>query len=322
MDVSHRKTTTGGSALVQGLSAVSGRLGDIAVIWLASLLLALPLALSLQASISQSLGHSEAGTRMLTGWDGLWFRSWEAQATGLQQSFKPAVVGIGAVFEGLDAMVTGALGSLPAAVLAAAGAYVLLWVLLSGGLIARYASPSQPPHLLRAGAEHFLRLLPLAGLAIAAYAFIFAVVLPMLTGIEQAALLDVNDERVAVAYAATKYGVVWLAVWSVGLVHDYAKVMRVTDRSLGALSAIADAVALMWRRAGTVMVVALGVFGGFIVVVLVYWFIAPGVQQGNPFKILMAFAVGQVSVAARIGLRCWGHAARVAVLAEDGGDVR
>lgn len=302
-------------ALSSGGSRVLRRWGCITTAWAASVALALPLAFVMRAALVDALGHSEAGERMLQGWDGLWFRAWEAEASGIEGSFGPGVVGIGAVLRGLDATITGALHTLPGAVLAAAAAYVLLWVFLSGGLIANYSQATDPPGVVRGGAQHFMRLLPLAALAFAAYATIWLWVLPWLHRMTAAATLDVVDERVAFGYALAKYGSVWALFWMVGVVHDYARVARVQDPRRTVASSIAAAVGFVRARWAAVLVTALGLFVGFLVVVCAYWIVAPGADQATPMSILFAFALGQASVVARIAVRCWGHAARAALMA-------
>lgn len=290
------------------------RPGDIAIAWAASFALALPLALGLRASLVDSLGHSEAGERMLHGWDGLWFRTFSAQATGLEKSFEPGVVGIGGLLSGLDALVTGTLGGLPGAVLAAGLAYMLLWLLLSAGMIARAARPHDAPGLLRAGAASVLRLVPLSLLSLLAYGATLLLLLPFLNRFVEVATADVIDERVAFVYAVAKFGALWLVLGAIGVVVDYAKVLLVVDSRCGTMTAVSGALSWIRRRPLAVGTIGVGILGSFVAVVGVYWVIAPGVVQINPFQILMAFLVGQASIAARIGIRAWGHAARVVLI--------
>ena len=310
-------TNTARAALARGLSLVRRFVRDLATIWIASVLLALPLAMVMRAALRDSLGHSEAGARMVAGWDGLWFRTFEAQASGIGKSFEPGVVGIGAVFKGLDAMITGALPRLDGAVLAAGVAYAILWVFMSGGLIARYREPDDPPPLLRAGAAHLPRLLPLALVAGVAHLAIWLGLFPVLHGLVQRATLDVIDERVAFAYALAKYGIVWSLAGLVAIVHGYAKIAIVGDgqRSIGA--AILTALSLARRRTRSVLAVALAGLLGFVLVVLVYWVVAAGTDDHNSFKIFVAFGIGQASIAARIAVRAWGHASRTSLMLAD-----
>ena len=308
-----------GHALASGWAATVRWPADILTAWGVSVAVSIPLALAMRSILSDSIGSSEAGQRLLSGWDGAWFRSFEAQATGLSSSFEPGVVGIGAVFRGLDAMVTVSLGNLGPAVLAAAVVYAGLWVLLSGGLIRRYLSPADPPGLLTAGVGELARLIPLAAIALSAHMAVLLLVFPSLSAFVERATIDVIDERIVIAWLAGKYALLWLLLGLIGLVHDYAKIAMVAETDRGVLGAIVAAAGLVRRRLTTVLAVAAGLLSGFLVVVAVYWVIAPGAEQANAFKILVAFGIGQASIAARIGVRCWGHAARVAVWRDEVG---
>lgn len=310
-------TKTAGAALSRGLGLVRRFWGDLLTIWVASLLLALPLAAVMKSALESSLGRSEAGARMVAGWDGLWFRTFEAQATGVEKSFEPGIVGIGAVLKGLDAMITGALGNLDSAVLTAGVAYAALWVLVSGGLIARYRDPDDAPSLLRAGVEHFGRLVPLALLAGLAHLVIWLGLFPTLHAMVEQATQDVIDERIAFAWALAKYGVLWSLAGLVEIVHGYAKVARVADPSASLSTAFHRALSLVWRRLAAVLAIALAGVLAFVAVVLVYWLVAAGTDDTNPFKIFMAFGIGQASIVARIGVRAWGHAARTSLMGAD-----
>ena len=46
---------------------------------------------------------------------------------------------------------------------------------------------------------------------------------------------------------------------------------------------------------------------------LAYALVAPGATQGNGFKILIAFAIGQTSVIARVTMRAWALASAQAL---------
>lgn len=306
-----------GAALTRGLSLVRRFPGDLLTIWIASILFALPLAVVMWGALEGSLGHSEAGARMVAGWDGLWFRSWEAQAAGVEKSFEPGIVGIGALLKGLDAMITGMLSRLDGAVLGAGMAYAGLWVVISGGLIARYLDPEDPPSLLFAGVHHFGRLLPLALVAGLAHVVIWLGVFPALHRMVEQATVDVIDERIAFAYALIKYGTVWTLAGLVEIVHGYAKVARVADPERSLSAAFSVALSLVWRRFGAVLWVAVAGLLAFVGVVLVYWLVAAGTDDTNPFKIFVAFGIGQASILARIGVRAWGHAARTSLMRAD-----
>lgn len=294
---------TARAAVVAGWDHVRRHWASVGVAYLLSLLLALPLAAAIGMGLRQSLAHREAAERMVEGWDGLWHRSFSAQAQGLETTFDPGVVGIGAVLRSLDALVTQRLLDLPPPLVAAGLCYLAGWVLLSGGLLARFRG--DPRGVVQLGAIHSRRLLTIAAVGWLAWALVLGWLLPALGELARASTRDVIDERIVAAWILGKYAVVWILVLAIRVVIDYAKVAAVDDPARSPFAALRLALALCRRRAlaviGTVTIlgaVSLGLLGAYAVV-------APGTAQDNGLELLVAFAIGQASVVARVVMRAW-----------------
>jgi hypothetical protein len=291
------------AAVAEGWDRVRNHWPQVAVAYLLSLLLALPLAAAVGSGLQQSLEHREAAERMLQGWDGLWHRSFAAQAQGLQATFDAGVVGIGAVLRSLDALVTGSLSTLPGPILVAGLLYLMGWVLLGGGLLARFGGDSRG--VVQLGAIHFRRMLAVAAVGWVAWALVLGLLLPALGAWIELRCLDVIDERVHAAWILGKYALVWLLMLAIHVVIDYAKVAAIDDPSRSIAAALGDGLAVCRRRAGAVLgvVVILGLVS--LALLLAYWAIAPGAGHRNGFQILVAFVISQTSVMARVGMRAW-----------------
>lgn len=299
------------AAVAEGWRRVGAQWRSVGVAYLLSVALALPLAAAVAMALQQSLAHREAAERMLAGWDGLWHKSFAAQAQGIQTTFDPGVVGIGAVLRSLDALVTAALFDLPLPIVVAGLVYLAGWVLLSGGLLSRFRGDRGG--VVGLGALHFRRLLTLAAVGWLAWALVLAGLLPALGGWIRAGTIDVIDERILAAWIVAKYAVVWILVLAIRLVIDYAKVAAVDDPARTPWAALREALGLCRRRALAVLGIAaiLGALG--LALLLAYWIVAPGVGQRNGFQIAMAFAIGQTSVIARVTMRAWSLASAQAL---------
>lgn len=302
---------TARAAVAEGWACVRAQWRAVGVAWLLSLLLALPLAASLALGLRQSLQHREAAERMLARWDGLWHRSFAARAEGLETTFDAGVVGIGAVLRSLDALVTGVLLDLPLPLVVAGLLYLAGWVLLGGGLLARFRGDARG--VVALGAIHSRRLLTIAAVGWLAWAIVLGWLLPRLGGLVRAHTLDVIDERVMAAWIMGKYALVWLLVLAIRLVIDYAKVIAVDDPSRSPWSALREALGFCRQRARAVIGVAaiLGAVG--LLLLAAYWPIAPDGTQSNGFKLMIAFAIGQASIIARVVMRAWSLASAQAL---------
>jgi hypothetical protein len=314
-DPSRGPPSTAGAAVAEGWARVRGCWLSVAAAYLLSLLLALPLAAALAMGLRESLAHREAAERMLASWDGLWHRSFAARAQGLEATFDAGVVGIGAVLRSLDALVTGVLFDVPLPIAVAGLCYLVGWVLLSGGLLARFRG--DPGGVVQLGAMHFRRLVIIAAVGWIAWALVLGGLLPALGGWVQARTRDVIDERILAVWILAKYGVVWMLVLAIRLVIDYAKVAAVDDPARSPWAALRDSLALCRRRVLAVLGIAVILGGVGLLLLLAYWLVAPGAAQGNGFKIMIAFAIGQTSVIARLVMRAWALASAQALWRSD-----
>lgn len=310
----HDSQRSAAAATAVGLRRVVAHGRDVAVAYLFNLLLALPLAAAVQKSIADSVRHREAAERLLHSWDGLWHASFSAQAGGLDASFSAGVVGIGAVFRALDALITGALFELPVPLVVVGLLYFLGWVFLSGGLLRRFSGDERG--LFAAGAAVFGRMFWLACIGGLASLLVLGSLLPWLTVLVQHQLHEVIDERIAVAWVLAKYLLVWLLMIEIRVLVDYAKVMVAADPECSTLAALRQSLVFCRARTGAVVgvVVRIGAVG--LALLVAYWVIAPSAAQGNPFMILMAFVISQTSVIARVAVRAWGLAASQALVGD------
>ena len=297
-----------GAALLSGSRLVSRGTRYLLLAYACNLLLAMPLALALMAAIRSSLGSSLAGERMLAGFDSPWFNSFSAQATGVAATLRPSVVGVGAVFDALDAYLAGfdrlvatglASGLLPVGAL-----YLLLWSFLSGGFLARYTAADPPSSFLRDAARWFPRVFGVTLVAGVFYVALLGYVRPLLDIGVYLATRDTIDERVHFAWTLGAYVGLWVVVWTGNLVFDYAKVALVRDGSRAGWRAVVRALGggarfvLRHPLKTAGLDVATGVIG--VAVVLVHWVLAPGAETASPVTILGGFALGQLFIFSRI----------------------
>src|ERR687891_1443873 len=105
--------------------------------WILTTLVSVPLALVLREMIAQHLGSSLAGERAAAGVDYDWMQEFMDQATGVGVTFKPTIIGFGAVLDNLSAFLDNT--TRPLVVVSAAAAYIFLWLFLAGGILDRYA---------------------------------------------------------------------------------------------------------------------------------------------------------------------------------------
>jgi hypothetical protein len=289
-------------ALVDGAARVRRAAGLVAVVWIATVAAAWPLAMSLRGMIRAHLGNSLAAGPAASGVNFDWWNEFLAQAGGAGQTFVPAILGFAAVLQNVSALADAE--GMPAGVSSAVAAYLAISVFLTGGVLDRLARDRRVGTyaFFAACGTYFFRLLRLTLLAGLVYAALFTVLHPWLFDTVFTSLTrDVTVERTAILYRALLYGAFAVAVGVVNLIVDYAKVRMVVEDRRSALGALTSALRFVARNTrATFALYALNV-ALFLLVVAAYGLIVPGAAGG--FTGWLAFFIGQAYIAARLAVR-------------------
>jgi hypothetical protein len=184
------------SSFSQGFRGVLRAPALLAGVFLITLLTALPLAMTVRSAIAASLGRSLAANAAADGVNYDWWQEFSSQASGVASSFTPAVIGFSATLDRLSSVADARVPILPLA--AAATAYLLVWLFLTGGIIDRYARQRRTGAIgfFSASGVFFWRFLRLAVIAGLAYWFLFAYVHRwLLTDVYRRFTQDLSVER-------------------------------------------------------------------------------------------------------------------------------
>jgi hypothetical protein len=295
---------TASAALGDGMRRVNRAPAVLAGVWLVSVVLTLPMAFALRAMLAEHLASSLAADSALSGVNYGWWQEFDDQATGLGATFRPTIIGFGAVLDNLSTFVEGR--ARPAVLVGAACAYMAVWLFLAGGIIDRYARDraTRSHGFFAACGVFFWRFLRLAVVMWAAYALVLSIVQPWLFGEKIYGRLtrDMTVERSAFFVALGLYAVVALLLAGCNLIFDYAKVRAVVEDRRSMFGAVRAALGFIGRnRAAAILLYALDV-ALFLFVLAVYALVAPGAGSGG-FSLWIGFAVGQLYVLARLWVK-------------------
>src|SRR5262245_4443879 len=270
--------------------------------WAMTLLVSLPLALVLRGMLAQHLGDSLAADTAASGVNYEWMQEFADQASGVGVTFKPTIIGFGAVLDNLSAFLD--YTSRPIVIIGAAAVYIALWIFVAGGIIDRYARDrAMRAHgFFAASGVYFLRFLRLAIVQLAAYAlafqglhvYLFTDFFPRLTR-------DMTVERNAFFVRAGLYLIFGVVIGALNLVFDYAKVRAVVEDRRSVFGAIGASIRFV-RRNGAALGLYLLNVGVFVACVALYGLLAPG-AGGSGVTMWMAFAIGQIYVLARLWVK-------------------
>lgn len=285
-------------AFVDGLRRVQRAPWLVAGLWLSTVLLALPLAIALHGEISAHLGASMAATTAAEGVNHDWWNEFLAQATGVGQTFVPAILGFAAVLKNLSGVADAdGLSTVMASVVAS---QLIASMFLIGGVLDRLARD----RALGAGAffaacgVYFVRFLRLGIIAAVVYwllfvsfhGWLFHQVYPRLTG-------NLTVERTAFFYRVALYVIFAVPVVFANLAFDYAKIRAVVEDRRSMIGAVSAGARFVIRNPATLGLYALDTLL-FLVVIVLYFLIAPGASSN-----LLAFAIGQFYIVLRVVVR-------------------
>jgi hypothetical protein len=286
-------------ALVDGVNRVKRAPWLILGLWVSTILLTLPLAITLQGMLADHLGSSLAAEAAATGVNYDWWNEYLAQAAGVGQSFVPAIIGFAAVIKNLSS-VADARG-LPIVIAAAVSAHAVLSMFLLGGVMDRLARDRAigTAGFFAACGVYFLRFIRLGVIAGAFYWILFARLHPWLfDGVLGELTREVTVERTAFIYRALSYVLFFALVLMVNLVFDYAKIRAVVEDRRSMIGALIAGARFVRRNTGAVI----GLYGlnalAFLSVIGLYALLAPGAASSAS-----GFAIGQLYIVLRVVVR-------------------
>jgi hypothetical protein len=271
-------------------------------VWLMTVAVSLPLALVLRGMIAQHLGDSLAADTAASGVNYDWMQEFADQATGVGVTFKPTIIGFGAVLDNLSAFLDNT--ARPMVIVAVASAYVGLWIFVAGGIIDRYARnrATRATGFFSASGVYFVRFLRLAVVQWAVYALLFGVLHPALFDRLYPRLIrDVSVERTAFTIRVALYVGFGLVLAAFNVWFDYAKVRAVVEDRRSMLGALSSGLRFIVHNGAASGVYLLN-FVVFLGSVAAYSLVAPGAGSSG-LTMWLAFAIGQVYVLARLWVK-------------------
>jgi len=279
--------------------------GMLLGLWLAGVLVAIPAALVMSVALERSIGASQAHEQLRDGFDMGWYGEFAAEAKGIETTFRPELAGATALLDNLEGLVDGTLFGGFAGLVGVGVLYGLLWALLLGGALRRFAAPDRKrgmARFLQDGAELFPRFVRLALISAPLYGLVYLLHRRLYAAVESATR-DVTDEVTVLMLSLAVWLLSALLLAFVHVVFGYAKIVTVIEgrRSmlLAALRGAGFVLGHPLRTSGLYLVL---VFAAVLLLTLYAW-LGPGSAQAGWVSVALAFAAGQLYLLLRIALR-------------------
>ncbi len=310
-------------AILAGLGRGLGTPRLLLFLWLANLLVALPAAVAIGESIHRSIGASQTHEALRDGFDLAWHGEYAAAARGIERTFSPSVIGIGAVFDNLEAWLSGGLFEGEPTIVAVGVLWGLLWMFFAGGILDLCAQPGARfvvGRFLNTGGNYFFRFLRLGAISAALYWGVYRFGRWLFPWVEQSTRDFTSERRVLLWYVGAAAVVVFLLTL-VRMVGDYAKVAIVTERRNSAVVAFMRSLVFVATRPLRVLTVHYGLALAGLVVLALYWAVAPGAGGSTWTTVVLAVLAGQALVVAKLALRVSLYGAELALFRGSARDI-
>jgi len=276
----------------------------VALVWLATTLVSLPLTLAIRGDIVRSLGNGIAAESVSRGVNYEWMQEFDEHATGLASTFRPTIVGFSAALDNLSAFVDNV--QRPTAIAAATGIYVLVWTFLTGGILDRYANGGRTAptrNFVRACGRYFFRFVRLEIATAVVYVVLFGVLHRWLfAGLYPRLVHDDTFERTAFAIRVSLYAAFVFLLAAANLVFDFAKVRTVVEDRRSVLVALTASWRFIRRNAAATIGIYVIDAAAFAIVLTAYSYVAPG-GGGIGVMVWAAFLIGQAYIIGRLCVR-------------------
>lgn len=290
-----------GGGLRLGLK--SGKIA--ALLWLVSLLLALPWAVFLEETVHEYIGPSLVHDSLRESMDLAWLEEFQDEAGAVSSLVTPSRMSPAAVLDNLDLWFSGDLFVENKAVAALGILFALAWTWMSGGVLAhlnRGDEQREPVQFFAASSRYFFRFLRLVLGAGLAYFGVYRFSRWLFPKIEFATR-DVSVEKTVLVYNLIAAGCVIFLLVLVKLSVDYAKISTVVEerRSMlfAGLRGVQFVVTHPVRTLG--VYVGMGVLG--MALAAAYLLLSPGVVGGGTKVVILAMVMGQMYLLLRWTLR-------------------
>ena len=298
------------AAFLDGLRRVAAAPMLVVGIWGATLATVLPLGLLLFTGIAADLGPSATAAAVADGWDEMWWIEFRADATALEGTFGPWVIGFAAALFNVSNLLD---GIAPGAATLAAIVWFVAWIFLAGGAIDRLARqrPVGSAAFFSACGGFAWRFARLGVIAALAYVALFLWARPWLFGdVYESLTRDVTVER---TWALSRFGlylVFGALLAAVDLVFDYTRVRTVVEDRRSMLGALLATLRFLRRHAAGVA--GLWLANGVLLALIytAYAIAAPGAGASGG-AVWGAFLVGQIYIAARVFARLAAYGSQI-----------
>ena len=245
---------------------------------------------------------------MAKGFDYLWWQEFRDQSQGLESTFRPSIIGKGALLDNLEGLVKMSIFEFPASVLILGLFYIILHTFLAGGVLSVFSQEKisfTMKGFFSGSGKYFLCFLLLmlvswiffAGVGI----FVRSGFYSILDGVAENARTELAPFYLGLLFHA----ILFFLILFIQMVFDYARIQMVVERRKNVILASARAFRFVFKHAGSTLGLYYLLFLCSVALSILYVLIKGWIPQATFLGVLLAFLIQQLFIFALIFMRCW-----------------
>jgi hypothetical protein len=300
----------------RGFAATGSVTKMVLFLYIINLLFSLLLAIPMYNSLQNSLGQSEAGSRMAEGFDYIWWQEFKDDAKGLETTFSPSIIGKGAILNNLESLIQMRFFFIPPLLMAVGLFYIIFRVFLAGGILTTFNQDmpkfTRREFTLGAG-THFFRFLALMllswGLIVAIGTFFLGSIHTLIDDIASESISEVTPFILRLALSVLTFAFLLF----VQMVFDYARINIVMEEKRNIFKSALEALGFVFKHPFSTFGLFYLIFLIQAAVTVVYILLRETIPESNFPLVLAAFFIQQLFIFAVIWIRCLLYSSQMAL---------
>lgn len=280
----------------------------VLLLFVINLAFSLILAVPLYHSLKSSFGNSMVGEKMAKDFDYLWWEEYRDQSQGLELSFRPSLIGKGALLNNLECLVQMRFFELPSSLFILILIYIVVHTFLAGGILWVF-NQEKPQFALKGffggAGRYFSRFLLLLLLSWVLFGIVgFALrngLYLILDDIARNSLTELTPFYLGLLFHA----LIIFLIFLIQMVFDYARIQVVMENGKDIVLVFVKALRFVLRHPGLTLGIYYMIFLSSVGISMLYVLTIGLISQSTFSAVFLAFLLQQLFVFALIFLRCW-----------------
>lgn len=294
--------------LVKGFKSTGKTLRMILLLFLINFMISLILAIPMYHALQESFGASMVGERMAEGFDYLWWQEFRDDARGLESTFRPSLIGKGALLDNLEYLVQMRFFDLPSPILVLGLIYIIFHTFLAGGILSVF-KPENPRFTItgffQGAGKYFSRFFLLMLISWVFFLIIGLILvqgfLPIIDEVDRNAISEIGPFALGIVFSL----IILFLLFFVQMVFDYARIRVVFEEGEDITSVVGRAFGFVFRHLGSVLGLYYLIFLSSILISISYSLLVGLIPQSHFLTVLLAFLIQQLFMFTLIWVRCW-----------------